>query len=176
MNHCQNISINEYNDLCQNQRVKLIDIRTPGEYINEHIKGAINKTLDELNSYVFSEDEVVVFHCQSGNRTLQAEGFFAQLPFKKVYILKGGINAWKKANLQTIIKTKAPFPIMRQVQIIVGFMVILGIMLSYTVSPWFNILSAFFGAGLLFAGLSGTCALANVLMFLPFNKIKNKEG
>ena len=127
MNYCQNISINEYNELCQNQRVKLIDIRTPDEYTKEHIKGAINKTLNELNSYVFSEDEIVVFHCQSGNRTLQAEGFFVKLPLKKVYILKGGINAWKKANLQTVINAKAPFPIMRQVQVIVGFMVVLGI-------------------------------------------------
>ena len=175
MSQCENISINEYNDLCQNQRVKLIDIRTPDEYTKEHIKGAINKTLNELNSHDFFEDEIVVFHCQSGNRTRQAEGFFSKLPIKNVYILKGGINAWKKEKLQTVINAKTPFPIMRQVQIIVGFMVVLGIVLSYTISPWFNILSAFFGAGLLFAGLSGTCALANVLMLLPFNKIKNKE-
>ncbi|WP_440617347.1 rhodanese-like domain-containing protein [Cysteiniphilum sp. 6C5] len=175
MSYCQTISIDEYNELCQNQCVKLIDIRAPEEYEKEHIKGAINKTLNELNSHVFSEDEIIVFHCQSGHRTRQAEGFFSKLPIKKVYILKGGMSAWKKANLQTVINAKAPFPIMRQVQIIVGFMVVLGIVLSYIISPWFNILSAFFGAGLLFAGLSGTCALANLLMFLPFNKTKNKE-
>ena len=82
MSQCENISINEYNDLCQNQRVKLIDIRTPDEYTKEHIKGAINKTLNELNSHDFFEDEIVVFHCQSGNRTRQAEGFFQSFLLK----------------------------------------------------------------------------------------------
>ena len=38
---------------------------------------------------------------------------------------------------------------MRQVQIIVGFMVLLGVVLSFTVSQYFAILSGFFGTGLL---------------------------
>lgn len=67
---------------------------------------------------------------------------------------------------------KEPLPIMRQVQIIVGFMVLLGVVLSFTVSQYFAILSGFFGAGLLFAGLTGTCGLAVMLEFLPYNKRK----
>ena len=64
---------------------------------------------------------------------------------------------------------KENLPIMRQVQIIVGFMVLLGVVLSFTVSQYFAILSCFFGAGLLFVGLAGICSLAVMLEFLPYN-------
>ncbi len=61
---------------------------------------------------------------------------------------------------------------MRQVQIIVGFMVLLGVVLSFTVSQYFAILSGFFGASLLFVGLTGIYGLAVMLEFLPYNKRK----
>ncbi|MCF6767161.1 rhodanese family protein [Thiotrichales bacterium 19S11-10] len=172
MSKCQIISVSEYQKLCENNQVKLIDIRREDEHTKEHIEGAQNKQLNDLNKNSFTNDEIVVFHCQSGNRTRQAEDILKQLGLENIYILEGGINAWKKAKLQTVVNTEAPFPIMRQVQIVVGLMVLLGIILSYTVSPLFNLLSAFFGAGLLFAGLTGSCALANALMLLPFNKPK----
>ena len=59
---------------------------------------------------------------------------------------------------------------MRQVQIIVGLMVIFGIVLGLTISPYLSLISLFFDAGLLFAGISGFCGLASLLMFLPYNK------
>ena len=42
--------------------------------------------------------------------------------------------------------------------------------LGWLVSPWFFGLSAFVGAGLAFAGLSGTCAMARILALLPYNR------
>jgi len=173
MSKCKPISIDEYQKISKNNQVKLVDIRNQDEYLKEHIEGAENKTLDQLSCACFDESETVVFHCQSGNRTRQAIAFFERLGLKNIFILEGGLNAWKKAKLATEINFKAPFPVMRQVQIVVGFMVLLGIVLAYTVSPFFNFLSAFFGVGLIFAGISGTCALANILMMFPFNKQKN---
>ena len=79
-------------------------------------------------------------------------------------------DQWKQQHKPTQLNRNAPLPIMRQVQIIVGFMVLLGIVLAYFVSPGFMFISAFFGAGLLFAGISGTCGLAKLLMLLPYNK------
>jgi hypothetical protein len=60
-------------------------------------------------------------------------------------------------------------PVDRQVQLIAGSMVLVGVGLGLTVSPWFLALSAFFGAGLTFAGATGTCGLALVLMKMPWN-------
>jgi hypothetical protein len=44
--------------------------------------------------------------------------------------------------------------------------------LSATVSPWFMLLTGFVGAGLMFAGISNTCAMANLLSMLPYNQQK----
>lgn len=57
----------------------------------------------------------------------------------------------------------------RQVQLIAGLMVLTGVGLGLAVSPWFLAVAAFFGAGLVFAGATGTCGLAFVLMKVPWN-------
>ncbi|WP_413168420.1 DUF2892 domain-containing protein [Capilliphycus salinus ALCB114379] len=59
---------------------------------------------------------------------------------------------------------------MRQVQIVAGSLVLTGTLLGALVSPWFLLLSGFVGAGLTFAGITNTCALALLLAKLPFNQ------
>lgn len=175
MSECKTISVNDYIKLCdQHKNIKIVDIRSADEYNREHIKGADNKTPEELKEGLFNCDDIVVFHCQSGNRTHQAKARFESLGLKNAFILDGGLSAWKKANLPTEVNQKAPLPIARQVQIIVGFMVVVGVILALTISPYFSLISAFFGAGLLFAGLTGTCGLATLLMYLPYNKPPKK--
>jgi hypothetical protein len=56
------------------------------------------------------------------------------------------------------------------VQLIAGGMVLAGVVLGAFVNPWFLALAAFFGAGLAFAGATGTCGLALVLMRMPWNR------
>lgn len=172
MKEVKNISIKEFLDLQKKEKVKLIDIRTAGEHNRECIDCAHNITVDDIYDADIQPDEIVVLHCQSGNRTNQAASKVKDLKAKAVYLLDGGINAWKQHKQPTVKNTKEPLPIMRQVQIIVGFMVLLGVVLSFTVSQYFAILSGFFGAGLLFAGLTGACGLAIVLELLPYNKRK----
>lgn len=62
---------------------------------------------------------------------------------------------------------------MRQVQITVGFFVLLASLLAVTVNPAWVYLCMFFGAGLLFAGLSGFCGLALILAKMPWNRPEN---
>jgi hypothetical protein len=64
----------------------------------------------------------------------------------------------------------APLPIMRQVQIAAGSLVLLGVVLAVLVSPWFMALSAFVGAGLIVAGVTGFCGMANLLLHMPWNR------
>ena len=75
--------------------------------------------------------------------------------------LQGGLNAWKQAGLPTIKSKSAPISIMRQVQIIAGSLILTGTLLGALINPGFLFLSGFVGAGLLFAGVSGTCMMAN---------------
>jgi hypothetical protein len=60
---------------------------------------------------------------------------------------------------------------MRQVRIVVGTLVALGVLLGFLVHPGFYGLSAFVGAGLLLAGVTGSCLLANLLARLPYNRV-----
>ena len=62
------------------------------------------------------------------------------------------------------------FPLVRQVQIAAGSLVVVGVALGALASPWFLLLAGVVGAGLVFSGVSGTCAMAAVLARLPHNR------
>lgn len=153
------------------KKVTFIDIRNTDEYKHEHIKHATCVPLSSLSKDVlekFTKDECIVVHCQRGRRTCDAEPVLQQF-LTKFYILEGGIEAWKNAGGKTQTG-EGPLPIPRQVFIGVGSLVLLTQILSWTVNPWFSILTAFFGAGLIFAGSTGFCLLAKMLEKLPYNK------
>ncbi|MCF6765845.1 rhodanese family protein [Thiotrichales bacterium 19S3-7] len=171
MKHALNtISAAECASLIKRQKTKLIDIRSPSEFNKEHIESAENIQKEQLSSLSFSEQECIIFYCQAGIRTSQIKNQLLQLKAKTIVILDGGLNAWKKAGYHTKLDKKAPIPIMHQVQIIVGIMVLIGVILGFWLSAYFTLISAFFGLGLLFAGLSGFCGLAKLLMLLPYNQ------
>lgn len=52
---------------------KLVDVRTPEEYANKHVEGAVNVPLDTLQSFDFGPtDTPLVVYCSSGKRSAQA--------------------------------------------------------------------------------------------------------
>ena len=63
---------------------------------------------------------------------------------------------------------------MRQVQIVAGSLVVLGIVLGLWISPPFLAVSAFVGAGLVFAGSTGWCGMAKLLALMPWNRATRK--
>ncbi len=150
----------------------LIDIREPDEYAREHIAGARLVPLSgfDPNDFPMDHGKIGVFHCNSGNRTCEAATQILKTGFAEVYHLDGGIQAWKKAGLPINLNRQAPISIMRQVQIVAGSLVVLGIILAVLVSPWFMALSAFVGAGLILAGITGFCGMANLLAVMPWNR------
>lgn len=161
----------------QQTDVCLIDVRELDEHARESIPGAICVPLSAFSAEALAKlpkDKLIVIHCQSGNRTCEAYDRLLAAGFDQVFVLQGGINAWKKSGGATRINKKARLPLMRQMQIIVGFMVLLGVVLSFCVSPYFSLLSAFFGAGLIFAGITGFCGMVRFLAILPYNK-SNQE-
>ena len=173
------ITPQELKQFCQQDEILLCDIREPDEHNRERIGEAINTPLSSFHSedlQRLSKGKTLVFHCQSGNRTKMNANKFANLHHEKVYILTGGISEWKKAGYPTIQDEKAPLPIMRQVQMVAGFLIVLGVILAYIVNPIFILLSGFVGCGLFFAGATGFCGMANILMFLPYNKRQCKSS
>lgn len=150
----------------------LVDLREPDEYAREHIPGARLVPLSAFDAHDFDHDrdKAIVFHCKSGNRTtLNAERILGR-SFRESYALAGGIDGWKAAGLPIRLNRSAPIDLQRQAQIGAGMMVLSGVLLGFTVSPWFFGLSAFVGAGLTMAGVTGFCGLARFLNVMPWNR------
>lgn len=154
----------------------LVDVREPDEHAREHIAGA---QLMPLSGFVPARaatlarpDQYLVLHCRSGSRSADACRLASPLAAggPPVYLMTGGIEAWKRANLPVTIDVGANrISILRQVQLVVGLAVLGGSALAWFVHPGFVALPAFFGAGLTFAGASGTCALGTLLGMMPWN-------
>ena len=170
------INAKELQDLYQKPNLVICDIREADEFAREHIVGAQNTPVSKfdfntLNS--LGDDKTLVFNCQSGNRTKMSESKLKELKCERVFVLKNGLAEWKSQGCAVAINNKAPLPLMRQVQIVAGFLILLGVVLAFIVSPYFSLLSGVVGAGLMFAGISGYCGMANLLMLLPYNKTNN---
>jgi len=153
-------------------RAILVDIRETDEFARAHIAGARSQPLSawEQAHITVDPDADVIFTCRTGMRTVGACDRLAARVAGDAFVLDGGIDAWAKAGLPVETNSNAPMEINRQVQITAGLMILTGVALGFAVSPgWFG-LSAFVGAGLTFAGLSGTCAMARILMLAPWNR------
>jgi rhodanese-related sulfurtransferase len=81
----------------------LVDIRDPHEHAKQHIAGARLVPLADLDTHDFDDDraagKAVIFHCQSGRRTELNAARLIATGFKEVYMLDGGLNAWRTAGL-----------------------------------------------------------------------------
>ena len=86
------------------------------------------------------------------------------------FVLEGGVDAWAAAGLPVQEERSAPLEMMRQVQIAAGALVLLGAVLGFLWSPPFHALSGVVGAGLVFAGVTGTCGMARLLALAPWNR------
>lgn len=153
--------------------IVLIDIREPMEFAREHIHGARLAPLSAFDRQDFNgdRDKAAVFVCRSGNRTAANAARLLAKGFREAYALQGGVEAWKAAGLPLHIDRKAPIDLMRQVQIAAGSLVVLGTTLSVWLSPWWILLSGFVGAGLVFAGVTGFCGMARLLVHAPWNRV-----
>lgn len=165
------LSPTEAQALIRDGRAVLVDIRETDEFARRHIAGAISQPLSTWEAAHLSvmPDQDVIFACRSGMRTAGACDRLAARVAGTAHVLKGGVDAWDKAGLPLIRDAKAPMEIMRQVQIAAGLLVLAGVILGLLVAPaWFG-LAAFVGAGLTFAGTTGFCGMARLLMLAPWN-------
>lgn len=149
---------------------RLVDIRDADEHVRERIPGAINLPLARIGDLP-RDGQPIVFHCRSGMRTAANSAQLANAAGNAtVYILGGGIDAWRSAGHATIADISQPLEITRQVQITAGALVLAGVLLGLFVAPGFIGLSALVGAGLVFAGATGWCGMASLLRVMPWNR------
>lgn len=152
--------------------VRLLDVRTAGEYETAHIAGAYNvplNTLGEHASEIGSVSSPVVLVCQSGQRARVAEDALRQAGMANLHVLDGGLNGWIAAG-QPVIRGTQRLSLERQVRIVAGALALAGGVLSLLVSSWFALVPVFIGSGLMFSGITNTCGMALLLARLPYNR------
>lgn len=99
------IPAEKFKKMAESGRYTIIDIRTPREFAEGHIKGAINidfykKTFySKMDAY---KNKAFLYYCRSGNRTGQAMRKFNQMNFKEGYDLQHGIISWKRAGFKFV--------------------------------------------------------------------------
>ena len=153
--------------------VRLLDVRTPGEFEAEHIAGAYNVPLDTLDEHGAEirarVADPVVLVCRSGQRARKAEAALRAAGMTNLYLLDGGMAAWTAAGLP--VRRGAPrMSLERQVRIAAGGLAAIGGFLALFLDPLFAIVPAFIGSGLVFAGVTDTCMLGMLLARLPHNQ------
>lgn len=152
----------------------LVDVREPDEHARERIPGARSLPLSRLEEaeLAVQDGKPVLFHCRSGARTGgNSDRLSAKAGLCEGYVVEGGLDAWKRAGLPVATDRRQPLELMRQVQIAAGSLVVLGVLLGALVSPWLYALPGFVGAGLVFAGVTGTCGMARLLRMMPWNHV-----
>jgi rhodanese-related sulfurtransferase len=175
------ISARQLADLCKSSQIELIEVRTPVEFRELHVAAARNIPLDRLNPAAVmhasngNQDQPLYVICRSGSRGRQACEKFLAAGFANVAHVEGGTLACVEYGLP-IIRGKKAMSLERQVRIAAGLLVLAGTLLGWLVHPVFVGLSAFVGAGLVFAGITDTCGMGMLLARMPWNQIKESAS
>lgn len=174
----QTIQVRQLAEKQRQGTVDLIDVRTPVEFREVHVEGAQNFPLDTLDPKQIEgsrngrSGEPLYVICRSGNRSSKAVQKFLDAGVQNVVNVEGGTTAWEQLGLPVARGQKA-ISLERQVRIVAGFLVLLGAVLGYVVHPYFIGISAFVGAGLMFAGVTDTCGMGMLIARMPWNRCKD---
>lgn len=155
----------------------LIDVREPDEFAAAHIPYALSaplaRTTAILRDMDLPADRKIVFQCQKGGRGGQAcAAVGASAPGgQPVFNLDGGIEAWRDAGLPLVATEAASrLSIFRQVQIVVGLLVVVSVLAGFAFGPAGFVVAGLFGAALATAGVTGWCGMAILLNRAPWNR------
>ncbi|QGJ69932.1 Inner membrane protein YgaP [Planctomycetales bacterium 10988] len=162
----------------EGKSVELIDVRTPVEYREVHVDFAKNIPLDQLKPESVMEgrngsrEEPLYLICRSGSRGAKACEKFQKAGFENVVNVEGGTMACEGTELP-LKRGKKTISLERQVRIVAGSLVVVGAALGWFVHPAWVGLSAFIGAGLVFAGITDTCGMGMMLAKMPWNQCQS---
>lgn len=150
-----------------------LDVRTPAEHRAVHAPGTKNVPLDALDANACAQlcagGGKVYLICKSGQRARMAAEKFAAAGIANVVVIDGGTDGWAAAGLP-VERGSGAIDLERQVRIVAGSLVAAGVLLSLFVHPYFVYLALFVGCGLVFAGVTNTCAMGMLLARMPWNR------
>jgi rhodanese-related sulfurtransferase len=158
------------------EQARLIDVRTPAEYRAIRAAGAEHHELSKLNDAYIDhtllaggEERPLLMLCKSGKRAAQAAKLIEGRTKVPVLVVEGGTDLWDEQKLP-VEKGEAVMSLERQVRIAAGSLVLIGTLAGFFSHQVFLVVPAFVGAGLVFAGITDTCAMGMLLAKMPWNK------
>lgn len=175
MSNVRSITINDLRCRIDQGDVDLLDVRTPTEFREVHASVACNQPLDALDPRLFMQTRNVstarplYVICKSGARGAKAQQRFVECGFENVINVEGGTEAWVAAGLP-VVRGKQAVSLERQVRIFAGFVVLVSAVLSMTVESYYAAIAAIMGGGLMFAGITNSCALGMLMAKMPWNR------
>jgi rhodanese-related sulfurtransferase len=172
----KSITANELSNMvASGKKIDLIDVRTPMEFRSLHVTIARNEPLSGLDPKAIqsarngSSSEPLYVVCRSGGRSKQACEKFLATGITNVINVEGGTMACESAGM-SVVRGKKSIPLNCQVQIVTGSLVVLGSALAVWGHPYWAALPGLMGAGLMFSGITDTCAMGSCLARMPWNQ------
>lgn len=168
--------------IASGKSIDLIDVRTPVEYREVHVAIARNYPLDRLDPKAIqsarngSANEPLYVVCRSGSRSLQACEKFLAAGVTNIVNVEGGTNACVAAGA-SVVRGKKAIPLNCQVQIITGLAILAGTAAAILSENLYWLAAPLaMGAGLLYSGLTNTCAMGTVLARMPWNQLRSESA
>lgn len=156
----------------------VIDVRTGAEVKECHLPGSIHIPVNEITPErvrsalhdAGKTGQPIYLLCQSGKRADMAANTLSGNIDEPLIIAEGGVNALKQTSAPLVTSDTAVMSLERQVRIAAGGLVLAGVLAGFFISPVFFAVAGFVGAGLMFAGITDTCAMGMLIARLPWNK------
>ncbi|MCZ0813419.1 MAG: rhodanese-like domain-containing protein [Pseudomonadota bacterium] len=109
----QTWTVEEVAEAWARDEVVLIDVRTPQEYMFEHVEGALLLPMPFFNARKLpgQKDKQIIFHCGSGVRSEKVSRAAIEAGIDRIAHMEGGFAAWKQAKkpyVGTNLATGAP--------------------------------------------------------------------
>ena len=106
-------TVDEVADAMARNEIVLIDVRTPQEYMFEHVEGALLMPMAffKADALPGQSDKRIVFHCGSGVRSEKVARAAMEAGIARIAHMEGGFAAWKGAKkpyIGTNMSTGAP--------------------------------------------------------------------
>jgi rhodanese-related sulfurtransferase len=179
MTQSHTISVGQLAERDEQGSVDIIDVRTPLEFREVRVVAARNRPLDSLDPHAVmkerngSADEPLYVICKGGTRGAKAQQKFVEAGYENVINVEGGTDAWVTAGLP-VVRGKKAVSLERQVRIAAGLIVLAGAVAAMvTGNVYFAGIPAFVGAGLMFAGITDSCAMGMLIAKMPWNQCRD---
>ena len=95
------VGVDQFAKILKTKKLTVLDVRTPDEFEEGHIKGAknINYYAEDFKKQIgkLDKSKAYLIHCRSGGRSGRASKIMIGMGFKLVYDLAPGMMGWEEA-------------------------------------------------------------------------------